>query len=96
MSWDYDYSFVIDGKRYHHILDPTTGWPAETEVLGVTVISASATDADAFATAVFVMGLEPGLAFLESLPKVEGLIFDSSGAIHLTAGLRENFFRLGS
>ncbi len=95
-SGGYEHYFDYNGRRYHHILDPTTGWPAETEVLGVTVISASATDADAFATAVFVMGLETGLAFLEKLPKVEGLIFDSSGNIHLTVGLKANFFRLGS
>ena len=95
-SGGYEHYFDYRGRRYHHILDPTTGWPAETEVLGVTVVSASATDADAFSTAVFVMGLEAGLAFLESLPGVEGLIFDSHGGIHLTEGLRENFFRLSS
>ncbi len=56
------------------------------------VIAAGATDADAFATAVFVMGLKTGLTFLEQLLQVEGLVFDRSGAIHLTKGLQGRFF----
>ncbi len=94
-SGGYEHYFDYNGRRYHHILDPTTGQPAATNVLGVSVVASSATDADAFATAVFVMGLESGLAFLEALPRVEGLIFDRSGAIHLTTGLQGRFFRLG-
>ncbi|MFO7730629.1 MAG: FAD:protein FMN transferase [Spirochaetia bacterium] len=84
------------GIRYHHILDPATGRSAAANVLGVSVIAASATDADAYATAVFVMGLKTGLHFLEQLPEAEGLIFDSSGQTHLTAGLQGIFFRLES
>mgnify|MGYP006295698495 CR=1 FL=1 len=95
-SGGYEHYFDYNGTRYHHILDPTTGQPAATNVLGVSIVSSSATDADAYATAVFVMGLEAGLSFLEELPMVEGIIFDRSGAIHLTGGLQGRFFHLGS
>ena len=93
-SGGYEHYFDYHGTRYHHILDPTTGQPAATNVLGVSVVASSATDADALATAVFVMGLKAGLEFLEQLPKVEGLIFDRSGEIHLTTGLQGSFFSL--
>jgi thiamine biosynthesis lipoprotein len=95
-SGGYEHYFDYRGTRYHHILDPTTGRPADAKVLGVTVVTSCATDADAYATAVCVMGLQSGLDFLEKLPKVEGLVFDNNGVIHLTTGLQGIFFRLGS
>lgn len=56
-------SFVQDGRTYHHLLDPHTGWPADNELASVTVSSDSGTEADAFSTALFVMGLGDGLQF---------------------------------
>ena len=59
----------IKGKRYHHIIDPRTGWPAETQIASATVIHASCAQADGWATAMVVMGVERGMA----LAKREGL-----------------------
>lgn len=72
-SGDYERYFVRDGVRYHHILDPKTGKPARG-CCSVTIITEDACDADAIATAVFVMGPDKGMALIESLPDVEGLI----------------------
>ncbi|MCD6050493.1 MAG: ApbE family lipoprotein [Verrucomicrobia bacterium] len=55
----------INGKRYHHIIDPRTGWPAETQIASATVIHSSCTQADGWATAMVVMGAERGLAVAE-------------------------------
>jgi thiamine biosynthesis lipoprotein len=74
-SGDYLRYFEQDGVRYHHILDPATGHPARRAV-AVTVIAPSATDADALATGLFVLGPERGLALVERLPGVEALYFD--------------------
>ncbi len=73
-SGDYERCFVRDGKRYHHILDPKTGYPADGSV-SVTIVAPTAILADAYATAVFVLGPEKGLALLDRIPGVDGLVF---------------------
>ncbi|MBN2219204.1 MAG: FAD:protein FMN transferase [Kosmotogaceae bacterium] len=63
-SGDYERFFVEDSVRYHHILDPETGFPSRSGVISATVIGKSTMLADAYATAAFVIGMEPGVTFL--------------------------------
>lgn len=72
-SGDYENFMVIDGIRYHHIIDPKTGYPAR-DLISVTVVANSCAKADALATAAFVKGFVAGYNFLETLPDVEGLL----------------------
>jgi len=72
-SGDYERYFELDGKRYHHILNPKTGYPSKPCV-SVTILAQSAAKADALTTAVFVLGPERGLELIEQTPDVEGLI----------------------
>ncbi len=85
-SGDYERFFIADGKRYHHVLDPQTGWPARG-IRSVTVIAADATTADAMSTALMVLGLERGLAVVQAAPGVEALLVDEQGGVHATPGL---------
>ena len=73
-SGDYERYFMHEGIRYHHILDPETGYPADKSA-SVTVWTNSAMDADILATAVFVLGPADGIALVERLDDVEALIF---------------------
>jgi len=85
-SGDYERCFVRDGVRYHHLLDATTGRPAE-EVMSSTVVAASAFLAGRLATASFLLGPREGLALIEGMPGVEGCLIDASGAILATEGM---------
>jgi len=72
-SGDYQRFFSKDGVRYHHIIDPQTGYPGRKSV-SVTIVTDSAEKADALATAVFIMGPEEGMKLIEKLEGVEGVI----------------------
>jgi thiamine biosynthesis lipoprotein len=84
-SGDYEWFFEADGVRYHHILDPATGRPAQ-KCVSATVIAESAVDADALATGLFVMGPSEGLALAERLPGVEALLIAPDLSVRTTSG----------
>ncbi|MEI7885246.1 MAG: FAD:protein FMN transferase [Clostridia bacterium] len=87
--------FIKDGIRYHHILDPRTGYPVQNQLLSVTVICQNSMDADALTTALFVLGPEAGLPLLQSV-QAEAIILTQNQEIFLTAGLKNSFKRSGS
>lgn len=86
-SGDYERFFEVDGKRYHHILDPRTGYPA-TGCMSATVVSPSAEYGDALATAICVMGSKKAEKLVAQLPHVEALWVDMKGDVHVSDGLR--------
>ncbi len=77
-SGDYQRFFWEGGRRYHHILDPRTGYPAWSAV-SATAWARTARDADILSTAFFVLGPEEGIALAERLPDVEGLVIYERG-----------------
>lgn len=85
-SGDYERFFIEDGERVHHILSPRTGKPAG-EVQSVSVLGADATLTDGLSTAVFVMGVERGLAMIHRLPGVDAIIIDAQHRLHYSQGL---------
>jgi thiamine biosynthesis lipoprotein len=66
-SGSYERYFEVDEKLYHHILDPTTGYPRETDLISVSVIAESAIYAEILSTTVFMLGLDEGMALINSL-----------------------------
>jgi len=92
-SGDYEQFFIQDGIRYHHIINPVTGYP-ENDVISVTVVAPTCTKADALSTAAFVMGRKHGLEILENGKDTEGLIiFEESGKLEtvMTTGFSNRF-----
>jgi thiamine biosynthesis lipoprotein len=85
-SGDYERCFEIEGKLYHHILDPRTGRPSDG-CMSATVIAPDSAVADSLATGMCVMGWEKGLALIERLPRVEALLVDMNGVVHASTGL---------
>jgi len=100
-SGDYQRFFADgEGNRYHHILDPTTGYPAKSGLTGVTVVAHNSGSgsmiADALSTAVFIAGLDRGLALISGYPEVEALFVDAEPtraglSVWVTRGLRDCF-----
>jgi len=94
-SGDYERYFITAGRRYHHILDPKTGFPAET-CRSVSIVTDKAVDSDAFSTAIFVLGPDKGMKLAKDLG-MGALIIDSNGNMHTTDSLKEKLsFEKGS
>jgi thiamine biosynthesis lipoprotein len=84
---DYARSFIVGGKRYHHILDPKTGYPA-TASRSVTIWAKDAFTADAIDDAVFILGPEQGMALVESLPDTGAVIVDAHNKVWVSERLQ--------
>ena len=85
---DYQRYFEKDGIRYHHILDPQTLQPARLSQ-SVTIVAKTGVLADGLDTGIFVMGPEKGMALIERLPGVEGVIVAADGTISVSSGLQD-------
>ena len=85
-SGDYERFYEYQGVRYHHIIDPATGYPARKGLRSVTIVSENATDADALSTMVYVLGVAHGLALVESLPGSEVVLILEEKQIVLSSG----------
>ena len=86
----YERAFEREGTLYHHILDPRTGYPAETDVLSATVVSRASLDADGFTTALVIMGADRALAFVEVDPALEAVLVTDEGDVLATSGIGED------
>lgn len=93
-SGDYVRYFKKEGIRYHHILDPRTGYPANSDLLSTTIITKSSIAADALSTATFILGLEQGKELLDQLEDTEAVFITKDKQIYITRGLKENFVLL--
>ncbi len=85
-SGDYERFFEEDGIRYHHIINPASGDSARG-MHSATLIGPDATTTDALSTSVFVLGVERGLALVNSLPNIDAILVDAQGHLHYSEGL---------
>lgn len=84
----YERCFKQDGKLYHHILNPQTGYPYDNGLISVTIISDQSVDGDALSTTCFALGLEDGLKFAEK-KGVQAVFITEDYELHYTDGFRD-------
>lgn len=89
-SGDYERCFLKDGVRYHHILDPLTGFPADSGLCAVTVIGSDATELDAISTAIFVDGPAKGAKLVNELG-IDAIMIDQAMNVYCSESLKNNF-----
>ena len=87
-SGDYERYVEVDGIRYHHIIDPDTGYPADSGVTSVTVLTKDGFLSDALSTACFILGKDAGMKLAESYG-AEVLFVEKDGTVSMTEGMRE-------
>lgn len=84
--------YIEDGdKKYHHLMNPQTGYPFENNLAGVTIITDKSVDGDAYSTVVFGFGLEEGLEFVNQQDGVEGVFVSVDKEIFTSDGLTDKF-----
>lgn len=87
-SGNYERFFLLDGVRYHHLLDPKTGWPVQNGLDSVTILSKSSALGDALSTACYVLGEEKALKLLEQFDGVDAIFIRSDASVLMTDGAR--------
>lgn len=80
-----------DGVKYHHILNPKTGYPYDNEIAGITIISDNSVDGDALSTSVFAMGLDNGLEFINTLNGIDAIFVTKDNKVYITNGIKDIF-----
>jgi thiamine biosynthesis lipoprotein len=89
-SGPYERFLKIDGVTYHHILDTNTGYPVVTNLTSASIIARESFISDALSTAIYSLGLEKGLALINSIENVEALFIDNNNNIYVSEGFEDN------
>lgn len=90
-SGPYERFFMKDGIRYHHILNPYTGFPVENDIESVTIVSDRSIDGDALTTTLYALGVDKGLKLIQTIEGVDCIIVTKNNTIIITDGLDSKF-----
>ena len=82
----YERHFIKDGVNYHHILDPSTGYPYENGLIQVSIISPLSVDGDGLSTTCFALGLEKGMELIDGMDGIYAVFMTEDGTLHYTEG----------
>ncbi|WP_338450330.1 FAD:protein FMN transferase [Niallia oryzisoli] len=87
----YERYLEVDGKTYHHLLNPDDGYPFNNDIAGVSIVSEKSVDGDGLSTSLFSKGIQGGLEFVEQYEGVEAIFISTDNKVYITSGLKGSF-----
>lgn len=90
-SGNYERYFMKDGKRFHHIIDPKTGYPSQSKIISATIISDNSIDGDGLSTGVYILGIDKALRIIEEIQGIEAIFITEDKEVYITSGIKEIF-----
>ena len=90
-SGNYEKYIVKNGKRYHHILNPRTGYPSESKIISATIISDNSLDGDGLSTGIYILGVRKSLELIESLKGIDAILVTDDKKVFVTSGVNKYF-----
>ncbi|MEL1134774.1 FAD:protein FMN transferase [Desulfitobacterium sp. THU1] len=93
-SGTYERYLEENGKIYHHLLDPDTGYPGDNGLISVSIITKESVNADGLSTGTFLLGLDKGMKLIEELPDTEAVFITTDKKVYVTSGVNESNFEI--
>jgi len=93
-SGNYERYFMKDGKRFHHILDPKTGYPSQSKIISATIISDNSIDGDGLSTGVYIIGIDKAIKIIESIDGIDAIFITEDKKIYKTSGIDKNILTI--
>lgn len=93
-SGNYERYFMKDGKRFHHIIDPKTGYPSQSKIISATIISDNSIDGDGLSTGVYIIGIDKALEIIEAIDGVDAIFITEDKKVYKTSGIDKNILTL--
>ena len=90
-SGNYERFFDLNGKRFHHIINPITGYPSDSDIISATIISDNSIDGDGLSTGVYIMGVPKAIKLIEGIEGVDAILITKSKEVYVTSGMIGNF-----
>ena len=87
----YERYFTANDQRYHHLINPFTGYPEQNEIMSITIVSKKSVDGDALSTTTFLLGLEKGFAYIESLEGIGAVFTMKDKSVYVTDAVKDTF-----
>jgi thiamine biosynthesis lipoprotein len=90
-SGNYERYFMKDGKRFHHIIDPKTGYPSESKIISATIISDNSIDGDGLSTGVYILGVDKALKIIDEIEGIDAIFVTEDKKVYMTSGVKDVF-----
>ena len=93
-SGNYEKYFMKDGKKFHHIIDPKTGYPSQSKIISATIISDNSIDGDGLSTGVYILGIDKAMKIIEDIEGIDAIFITEDKKVYKTSHVNKYIFTL--